>query len=656
MGKEVYLPTSNFEFQDSEIKEDLLIVHRLNLVIGREKSLQVGFTSWTYRTRFVEATIVLCLIGFKLFSSLLKFEYNLSMYLDDKVRQKIREIISQAMEELSFPSTEIKIEYPQGRYGDYTALVAFDLASKVGRPPQEVAQAIVKKLENYHLGEWFSQIEVAGDGFINFSLKDELLLVEMTEIYKQKENYGRRPTKKKKVLIEYSQPNPNKPMHIGHSRNNFLGMSVGNLFKAIGYQVKLINWINDRGIHICKALWSYQKEKEKQNGKLKIEEKPDHFVGKCYILGSRAYKEDPKAKEEIEQMLRDWEEGKPRIRKLWREMVDLTYQGWKQTYQRQGCYFDKWFYESDLYQRGKELIFQGLEKGHFYRHPNGSIRANLEKFNLPEKVLLRSDGTSIYITGDLALAEEKEHWFSPDLSVYCVGVDQQLYFQQLFAIIQLLGIAPVEKLFHLSYGMVNLKTGKMSSREGTVVYADDLMDELKQKALNKIKVVKISKINEEEKDRVAEKVAQAAFKYGILKYTRNSEILFDPQESLSLEGNSGPYLLYTYTRCQSVLEKSGTTTLEMRLKPRLNPLERSISRHLSRFPYVVEMAASEFAPSVLAKYLFELANSYNSFYNTYPILKAKKADRNLRLLITQTTANVLKTGLALLGIEVVDRM
>ncbi len=364
----------------------------------------------------------------------------------------------------------------------------------------------------------------------------------------------------------------------------------------------------------------------------------------------------PKAKEEIDQMLRDWEKGEPKIRKLWQQMVGLTYQGWKQTYQRQGCYFDKWFYESDLYQRGKELIFQGLKKGIFYRHSDGSIRANLDKFNLPEKVLLRSDGTSIYITGDLALAEEKERWFSPDLSIYCVGAGQQLYFQQLFAIIQLLGIAPVEKLFHLSYGMVNLKTGKMSSREGSVVYADDLMDELKEKALNKIKAVKISKISKKEEDGVAEKVAQAAFKYGILKYSRNSEILFDPQESLSLEGNSGPYLLYTYARCQSVLEKSKEKELEIEPELQLNSLERNISRHLSHFPYVLETAAGEFSPSILAKYLFELAEKYNSFYNSYPIIKAEKSSRHLRLLITQATRVVLKAGLALLGIEVINRM
>ncbi len=578
------------------------------------------------------------------------------MYLDEKVRQKISEGINQAVEELSFPPTEVKIEYPQGRYGDYTALVAFDLAPKVGQSPREIAQAIVEKLEDYQIEEYFSKVEVAGAGFINFSLKDELLLAGMAEIYKQKEGYSSRPARKKKILIEYSQPNPNKPMHIGHSRNSFLGMSMGNLFKALGYRVKLVNWVNDRGIHICKALWSFQKEIEKSGGQLKIKGKPDHFIGKCYVLGSRAYKENPKAKEEIDQMLRDWEEEDPEIRKLWRQMVNLTYQGWKQTYQRQGCYFDKWFYESDLYQRGKELVFQGLKKGLFYRHINGSIRANLEKFNLPEKVLLRSDGTSIYITGDLALAEEKERWFSPDLSVYCVGVDQQLYFQQLFAIIQLLGIAPVEKLFHLSYGMVNLKTGKMSSREGTVVYADDLMDKLKEKALEKIKAVRISKIGKEEEDQVAEKVAQAAFKYGILKYTRNSEILFDPQESLSFEGNSGPYLLYTYARCQSVLEKSGITKFEVKLKPQLNPLERSISRHLSRFPYAVEIAATEFSPNILAKYLFELAESYNSFYNAYPIIKAEKPSRDQRFLITQATATVIKTGLALLGIEVINRM
>ncbi|QNL49092.1 arginine--tRNA ligase [Olivibacter sp. SDN3] len=511
-------------------------------------------------------------------------------------------------------------------------------------------------------------------GFLNLKLSDLFWFNLLNESVLD-ECFGVIPKNGKKVMVEYSSPNTNKPLHLGHVRNNLLGYAVSEILNAAGYDVIKSNLINDRGIHICKSMLAWQKFGEgetPQSSGLK----GDKLVGNYYVIFDKEYKkeigalrqegyseEDAKKEaplmKEAQKMLRDWEAGDQQTLRLWQKMNEWVYEGFEETYRRMGVSFDKVYYESNTYLLGKDLIEEGLKNGVFFRKADNSVWIDLSDEGLDEKLVLRGDGTSVYITQDLGTAQLKFDDCHMDQSIYVVGNEQDYHFKVLFLILKKLGKPWAPGLHHLSYGMVDLPSGKMKSREGTVVDADDLMLDMVQTAKNRTEELgKVEGFTQAEKDHLYEMIGMGALKYFLLKVEPKKRLLFDPNESIDFQGNTGPFIQYTHARIRSVLAKgSYDPSLSKILSSELHNIEIELIISLSKFPETITAAAEDLSPSLVANYIYELAKLYNKFYHEMPILKVEEELLKIfRLNLSAATAGVISKGMRLLGIEVPERM
>jgi len=511
-------------------------------------------------------------------------------------------------------------------------------------------------------------------GFLNLSLTDSFWLQLLdTEI--SKPDFGEIPKNGKRVMVEYSSPNTNKPLHLGHVRNNLLGFSVAAILEAAGYEVIKTNLVNDRGIHICKSMLAWEKY-----GKGETPEsaglKGDKLVGNYYVLFDKEYKKEVdllkaagKSEEEAkreaplmlqaQEMLRQWEAGDDEVIDLWKRMNSWVYDGFEETYEKMGITFDKVYYESNTYLLGKDIIEEGLSKGVFFRKEDNSVWIDLTADGLDQKLVLRGDGTSVYITQDLGTAQLKYDDYRMDNSIYVVGNEQDYHFKVLFLILKKLGKSWAEGLYHLSYGMVDLPSGKMKSREGTVVDADDLMAEMIDTAkLRTEELGKVDDFSEEEKGALYEMIGLGALKYFLLKVEPKKRLLFDPNESIDFQGHTGPFIQYTHARIKSVLTKGNYGTTPFSVQPMsLEASERDLIKELAKFTDIVKSAAADYSPAVIANYVYEVAKLYNKFYHEVSILKAEeKSLKEFRLNLSAATATVIQKAMRLLGIQVPERM
>lgn len=589
------------------------------------------------------------------------------MQLEEQLKSGIAQAISELYGE---QMPEIKLEITNKDFeGDYT-FVVFPLLRASKKKPEETATELGEKL--MALGAPITSFNVV-KGFLNLVLKSEIWTSFLTQSWND-EAFGQQASKGSKVMVEYSSPNTNKPLHLGHIRNNLLGYAVSEIMAANGYEVIKANLINDRGIHICKSMLAWQKwgnnDTPESTGL-----KGDHLVGKYYVAFDKHYKEEIQqlvasgveeekaAKEapllkEAQEMLRKWEAGDAEVLDLWRTMNSWVYQGFEASYSRLGVKFDRFYYESDTYKLGRDLITEGLEKGVFYRKEDGSVWIDLTAEGLDHKLVLRSDGTSVYITQDIGTADEKYSEYGVDRSIYVVGNEQDYHFKVLFLIMQKLGRSYAPGLFHLSYGMVDLPSGKMKSREGTVVDADDLMTEMHETAKEKtIELGKTDGLNDEELEVLYESLGLAALKFYILKVDPKKRMLFNPQESIDFQGDTGPFVLYTYARIQSMLRQAGEDWKAFEGEINLQDAEKAVLEVLHRFPAEVEAACRNYSPAIICQYVLDLAKSFNRLYNELSFLKEPDtAARATRLKIAYFTGNVIQKSVSLLGIRVVERM
>lgn len=589
--------------------------------------------------------------------------------------QFLRIEIQQAVSKLfNYPVDSIQVQPTNPEFEGSHTLVCFPLTKISKKNPEETAQLIgAYLLRNSSVVHRYNVVK----GFLNIVLKDMAWLNTLKAIYEDK-NFGFQPPSGKEIMVEFSSPNTNKPLHLGHLRNNFLGWSVSEIYKAIGYTVHRVQIINDRGIHICKSMAAW---KLFGNGETPDSSglKGDHLVGKYYVEFDKYYK---KQVGELKQqgisqdaaekqapimqlavdLLRKWEAKDEETVALWRTMNGWVYAGFEATYTRMGVDFEKLYYESETYLLGKEEVLNGLERGVFFKKDDGSVWVDLTADGLDQKVLLRADGTSVYITQDIGTAILRFRDF-PNIEgqVYTVGNEQEYHFKVLFLILKKLGYAWAEKCYHLSYGMVDLPTGKMKSREGTVVDADDLMAEMVAEAEKQTRELgKIEGLTDTEAKKLFELIGLGALKFFLLKVDPKKRMLFDPNESIQLQGFTGPFIQYTYARIQAILRKAAevnirVTTINNGVS--LEKSEREIMQVLSRFPEKIREAAASYSPAIVANYVYELAKEYNQFYQSVPIFSETDPDKmQVRIALSEVTARVIGKAMALLGIQVPERM
>ncbi len=557
--------------------------------------------------------------------------------------------------------------------GDYT-VVLFAFVKQLKKSPdalgQELGDAIVA--QNADLFTGYNVIK----GFLNLSISHNYWAHFIQQEFANTQ-FGYLPNNGQRVMVEYSSPNTNKPLHLGHLRNNFLGRSIAEILKAVGYDVAKTCIVNDRGIHICKSMVAWQLF---ANGATpaSTHTKGDHFVGDYYVKFNDEYKKQVaalkaqgKLDEEAEQtapilkaaqqMLLDWEAGKPEVKQLWQQMNNWVYEGFDTTYKRIGSDFDKTYFESNTYLLGKDLVDTGLAKGVFFQKADGSVWIDLTADGLDEKLVRRKDGTSVYITQDIGLAEQKQKEFNARQSIYVVGDEQNYHFKVLKLICQKLELPSADGIYHLSYGMVELPTGKMKSREGTVVDADDLVDEMVNIAKQKTEELgKVKDFTQDELVELYDTLGLGALKFFLLRVDPKKKMVFNPEESIDFHGFTGPFIQYTHARIKSILRKAGGEKQPQTTDHRpqtLLPLEKDLSIHLEMFPTVLQDAANEHDPSKVAIYVFNLAKIFNSFYAEHSIANAESEEKKvLRLQLSKLTAQVIKNGMNVLGIRVPERM
>ena len=598
-----------------------------------------------------------------------KLFINISMV---NIEEFISSVVARAAQELYGVSDNIQIQKTRKEFeGDYTVVV-FPLLRASKKSPEATATELGEKIVA-------TTPEIRGfnviKGFLNLVVDASFWASRFEEIVAT-ENFGMAEPSGRTIMIEYSSPNTNKPLHLGHIRNNLLGYSVATILKANGHNVIKVNLVNDRGIHICKSMLAWQLygggETPESSGM-----KGDHLVGKYYVEFDKHYKAEVKAlvaegmsedeakkKAPImvaaQEMLRKWEAKDSEVYSLWETMNGWVYEGFDVTYKALGVDFDKVYYESQTYLLGKSLVEDGLQKGVFFRKEDNSVWIDLEADGLDQKLLLRGDGTSVYMTQDLGTALSRFEENSLDDMIYVVGNEQNYHFQVLKLVLKKLGYEWSDNIFHLSYGMVELPEGKMKSREGTVVDADDLIADMVGTAREMSQELgKLDGVSEEEASAISEMVGLGALKYFILKVDPKKTMLFDPRESIDFNGNTGPFIQYTHARIRSILrkaEESGITT-EGYAKAQLLPEEIELIKALSEYPATVRVAGQQFAPSVIAAYAYDLAKQFNGYYHDHSILKEERTEvRALRLMLASEVARVIRSAMSLLGINVPERM
>lgn len=566
--------------------------------------------------------------------------------------------------------SDINLQETRKEFKGEITLVTFPLGRISGKNPEQTGNDIGTYLkENYTEIIDFNVIK----GFLNIAFSNEYLIsVFSSEI--NKEDFGYYDPNGEKVMVEYSSPNTNKPLHLGHIRNNLLGFSIAEILTARGYDIIKANLVNDRGIHICKSMIAWQKY---GNGETPSSSglKGDHLAGKYYVIFDKEYKKEIEAlkvegqnEDEAKrnaplmvgarEMLQKWEAGEPEVINLWKTMNGWVYEGFDVTYKQLGVSFDKYYYESDTYLLGKDIIEEGLSKGVFFKKEDNSVWIDLTADGLDEKLVLRGDGTSVYITQDLGTAQLKYDDFNVDRSIYVVGNEQDYHFNVLFLILKKLGKSWAQGLYHLSYGMVDLPSGKMKSREGTVVDADDLMAEMINTAKQRTEELgKVDEFSEEEKTELYRIIGLGALKYFLLKVEPKKRLLFDPNESIDFQGHTGPFIQYTHARIRSVLTKGGIENLSFEGISELGQTERELIMALSKYPSVIDVAAREYSPALIANFAYDISKLYNKFYHEEPILKIEDGNlKNFRLSLSKATAEIIKKSMGLLGIEVPERM
>jgi len=570
---------------------------------------------------------------------------------------------------------QIQVQKTRREFDGNLTVVVFPLLKISGKPPVDTAQILgdylkkeLKEVVEYNVVKGFLNLTIADFYWTDF-LRSNFANNEFGRL----EHRDSAP-----MVIEYSSPNTNKPLHLGHVRNNLLGFAVASILEAAGYQVKKVNLVNDRGIHICKSMLAWQKwgneATPESTGK-----KGDKLVGDFYVMfdqknkaeikkliekglePERAEKESPLIIE-AQQMLQKWEQGDPQIRELWERMNNWVYSGFDKTYRRMGIDFDKIYYESETYLLGKALVEEGLEKGLLFKKENGSVWADLSKEGLDEKLLLRADGTSVYMTQDLGTAKLRIDDYQAGKLIYVVGNEQNYHFEVLEIILKKLGFEWAERIRHLSYGMVELPHGKMKSREGTVVDADELMEEMHQTAKKlTTELGKIEDFNEDEASELFEMVGLGALKYFILKIDPKKNMMFNPEESVDFTGNTGPFIQYTHARIKSLLRKAEAEGHDLNASVdyqfALDEKEVRILHSLYDYPSVIDMAAANLSPAMLANYVYELVKEYNQFYQEIPIFKESDPQKIIfRLQLSAFVSRIIKSGMQLIGIQVPERM
>ncbi len=587
------------------------------------------------------------------------------MTIKQHIQSKISEIVSKlyGIENVTLEVQKNKTEFE----GDFT-IVIFPLVKLAKKSPDVLGNELGEEIKNQ-----IDFIENFGivKGFLNLKVKDSAFLQEFSETEK---NFDSTPSKNETVMVEYSSPNTNKPLHLGHIRNNLLGFSVAEILKADGYNVIKTQIINDRGIHICKSMLAWEKFGNRETPE-STGLKGDKLVGNYYVEFDKLYKSEIKAQVadgideetakkqapsiiEAQEMLLKWEQNDADVRRLWEMMNSWVYAGFNQTYARLGVNFDQVQYESNTYLLGKDLIQQGLENGVLYKKEDGSVWCDLTDEGLDQKLLLRSDGTSVYMTQDLGTAVERFKDNNIQRLIYTVGNEQDYHFQVLFKILKKLGYQWADQLYHLSYGMVELPEGKMKSREGTVVDADDLVQEMYLTAKEKSQELgKLEHLSDEDKEKSYETVGLGALKYFILKVDPKKKMLFNPAESIDFNGNTGPFIQYTYARIQSLLDKANYSAKGLSEAYLPNVGEKDLIMLLSEFKDVIAKASESLSPALVANYVYELVKAYNSFYQNNPILNQDDENaKQFRLKISELAGKTIKKGLSLLGINVVNRM
>ncbi len=590
------------------------------------------------------------------------------MNITDILKQKSAEAL-RTLYGLTLTENEVLINATKPEFeGDYT-LVLFSFLKQLKKTPEQLGNEIGEYLLQ-HNADFFLSYNVI-KGFLNLTIADDFYTSFLEKHY----NKGIEAAPASQTLmVEFASPNTNKPLHLGHLRNIFLGISIANIAEANHNKVVRACVVNDRGIHICKSMIAWQKFANEATPHNEAT-KGDHFVGDYYVQFNDAYKKEIEAlkaqgmpekeaekeapiMKEAQQMLLDWEAGKPEVIDLWKKMNSWVYEGFDVTYKAIGAHFDKVYYESDIYLLGKDLIEDGLQKGVFFQKEDGSVWIDLTDDGLDEKLVQRKDGTSVYITQDIALAFLKQKEYALDENIYVVGDEQNYHFKVLKLICQKLQMPAADGIYHLSYGMVELPSGKMKSREGTVVDADDIVEEMKQIARAKTEELgKVKDFSEEELNELYSVIGLGALKFFLLRVDPKKKMIFNPEESIDFHGFTGPFIQYTHARIKSILRRTADTELAANTGYAINPLEKELLVHLEQYGSMVEEALSTFDPSKIAIYIFNLARIFNTFYGEHSIANAEKPEEKLfRIKLATLTARVIKDGMQLLGIDVPERM
>lgn len=586
----------------------------------------------------------------------------------------ITEAVVKAIKDLyqtDIAAKDVNLQETRKEFEGQVTLVTFPYTKVSRKGPEQTGTEIGEYLQN-------ALPEIAAfnvvKGFLNISISDKFWINKLHDEILT-DNFAIAQSNGKRVMVEYSSPNTNKPLHLGHIRNNLLGFSLAEILGAAGYDVIKANLVNDRGIHICKSMLAWA---EFGNGETPESSglKGDHLAGKYYVWFDKAYKqqiqeliEEGQTEEEAkknaplikkaQEMLLQWEAGDEEVINLWKTMNGWVYDGFAVTYKTLGVNFDKYYYESNTYLLGKDIVEEGLEKGVFFKKDDGSVWIDLTDEGLDQKLVMRADGTSVYITQDLGTAQLKYDDYKMDSSIYVVGNEQDYHFKVLFLILQKLGKEWAKGLYHLSYGMVDLPSGKMKSREGTVVDADDLMNDMFKTAAETTEAMgKVANFTEEEKTKLYHTIGMGALKYFLLKVDPKKRLLFDPNESVDFQGHTGPFIQYTHARIKSVLSKANYT-MESSANDiaELDGIERDLIVTLSKFPETITEAAAGHSPAVIANYVYELAKTYNKFYHEKPIIQAEEErQKKFRLQLSSASAKVISKSMGLLGIEVPERM